>query len=60
MTGYAPRPRGRCTECGRVLAGRTEGVNRDYVALPPHVNRRRRVCLPSRGRRVVPALPERP
>ena len=61
--------RGRCPDCGRVLAGRAEGIerlaaDRRWVILPAHVREpgikppRRVECLSRGTRRVVPRIPD--
>ena len=57
--------KGVCTECGRVISGRAEGIEADHadrrwVILRPHnrqeFSRRPVVCLARGGRRVVPRI----
>jgi hypothetical protein len=59
------RARGRCPDCGRILAGRADGIERRaadkrFVLLPPHVRdphaAPRAVCLPPYRRARVPRV----
>ena len=57
--------KGVCPDCGRVISGRAEGIekahaDRRWVILRPHnreeAARRPAVCLARGGRRVVPRI----